>query len=55
MPLTFEGQLYSPRSLQGHLWKSSDRYKFLVYKVLGQGYYWPTMHRDATDLVQRCD
>ena len=27
----------------------------LVGKVLRQGYYWPTMLRDATDLVRRCN
>ena len=26
----------------------------LVGKVLRQGYYWPTILRDATDLVKRC-
>ena len=26
----------------------------LVGKVLRQGYYWPTILRDATDLVRRC-
>ena len=26
----------------------------LVGKVLRQGYYWPTMLRDATELVRKC-
>ena len=26
----------------------------LARKVLRQGYYWPTMLRDATDLVKKC-
>ena len=27
----------------------------LAHKALRQGYYWPTMQKDSTDLVQRCD
>ena len=30
------------------------RARALVGKVLRQGYYWPTILRDATDLVRRC-
>ena len=29
--------------------------KSLAYKILRQGYYWPTMHRDAQEFVRRCD
>ncbi|XP_065003984.1 uncharacterized protein LOC135636271 [Musa acuminata AAA Group] len=27
----------------------------LAYKILCQGYYWPTMSRDAISYIQRCD
>jgi hypothetical protein len=27
----------------------------LVHKVIRQGYYWPTMLQDATNLVTRCE
>ncbi|KAK3003569.1 hypothetical protein RJ639_018904 [Escallonia herrerae] len=27
----------------------------LAHKVLRQGYYWPTMHRDALDYTKKCD
>ncbi|GAV76793.1 rve domain-containing protein, partial [Cephalotus follicularis] len=27
----------------------------LSHKLLRQGYYWPTMHQDAIDLVRKCD
>ncbi|CAL2257641.1 unnamed protein product [Prunus armeniaca] len=27
----------------------------LAFKVVRQGYYWPTLHADATQIVQRCD
>ncbi|KAM2774143.1 hypothetical protein COP1_019059 [Malus domestica] len=27
----------------------------LAQKALNVGYYWPTMHQDATELVQKCD
>ena len=29
--------------------------RVLAYKALHQGYYWPTMKEDVTDLVWRCD
>ena len=31
------------------------RDKFLAYKVLRQGYYWPTMKKDAAELIRRCE
>ncbi|KAM1058293.1 hypothetical protein ACFX2A_032140 [Malus domestica] len=27
----------------------------LAQKALNAGYYWPTMHQDAKELVQKCD
>ncbi|GAV60630.1 rve domain-containing protein/RVT_3 domain-containing protein, partial [Cephalotus follicularis] len=27
----------------------------LSHKLVRQGYYWPTLHQDAVDLVRRCD
>ncbi|BFG26055.1 hypothetical protein CerSpe_123290 [Prunus speciosa] len=27
----------------------------LAFKTIRQGYYWPTLHADATTLVQKCD
>ncbi|CAL2246074.1 unnamed protein product [Prunus armeniaca] len=27
----------------------------LAFKAVRQGYYWPTLHADATQIVQRCD
>ncbi|CAL9121302.1 unnamed protein product, partial [Musa textilis] len=27
----------------------------LAFKILRQGYYWPTLHRDARAFVRRCD
>ena len=27
----------------------------LAQKALRQGYYWPTMQKDSTELVQKCD
>ncbi|KAL6288531.1 hypothetical protein ACE6H2_006041 [Prunus campanulata] len=27
----------------------------LAFKTIRQGYYWPTLHTDATKLVQKCD
>ncbi|BFG25370.1 hypothetical protein CerSpe_116440 [Prunus speciosa] len=27
----------------------------LAFKTIRQGYYWPTLHTDATTLVQKCD
>ena len=29
--------------------------KSLAYKILRQGYYWPTMRQDAQEFVRRCD
>ena len=29
--------------------------KFLAYKVLRQGYYWPTMKKNTAELVRRCE
>ena len=29
--------------------------KWTAYKVLHQGYYWPTLFKDAAKYVQRCD
>ncbi|CAL8088949.1 unnamed protein product [Prunus armeniaca] len=27
----------------------------LAFKAIRQGYYWPTLHADATQIVQKCD
>ncbi|GAV91138.1 RVT_3 domain-containing protein, partial [Cephalotus follicularis] len=27
----------------------------LSYRILKQGYFWPTMHKDAIDFLRRCD
>ena len=29
--------------------------KSLAYKIIRQGYYWPTMQKNAVDFVRRCD
>ncbi|WP_374695624.1 integrase zinc binding domain-containing protein [Areca yellow leaf disease phytoplasma] len=31
------------------------RGRSLAYKIIRQGYYWPTMQKDAADFVRRCD
>ncbi|GJZ57587.1 reverse transcriptase domain-containing protein [Tanacetum coccineum] len=29
--------------------------RFVVAKIMRQGYYWPTMHQDTKEVVDRCD
>ena len=29
--------------------------RMVVAKAMRQGYYWPTMHRDARDEIRKCD
>nr|GFC60991.1 reverse transcriptase domain-containing protein [Tanacetum cinerariifolium] len=28
--------------------------RLVVAKAIGLGYYWPTMHKDACDMIQKC-
>ncbi|GKG25572.1 reverse transcriptase domain-containing protein, partial [Tanacetum coccineum] len=29
--------------------------RFVVAKIMRQGYYWPSMHRDTKEVVDKCD
>lgn len=37
------------------LWEVYDRARSLVLKTIRQGYYWPTLHSDALQLVKEYD
>ena len=45
---------YVLREVQGGVCGNHIGARALAGKVLRQGYYWPTMLRDATDLVRKC-
>ncbi|XP_073107347.1 uncharacterized protein [Elaeis guineensis] len=46
---------YALREIHEEIYGSHLGGKSLANKILRQGYYWPTMKKDATDLVQRCE
>ncbi|XP_068304178.1 uncharacterized protein [Pyrus communis] len=35
--------------------RNHSRGRSLAHRALNAGYYWPTMHQDAKELVQKCD
>ena len=45
---------YVLREVHEGVCRNHIRARALTRKVLRQGYYWPTILRDATDLVRRC-
>ena len=42
---------YALREVHEEIYENHLGDKFLAYKVLRQGYYWPTMKKDAAELV----
>ena len=45
---------YALREVHEGIYDNHIRARNLARKVLRQGYYWPTMLKDATELVRRC-
>ena len=46
---------YALREVHEEIYKNHLGGKSLAYKVLRQGYYWPTMKKDAAELIRRCE
>ena len=46
---------YVMREIHEGVCDSHSRKRSLAQKALRQGYYWPTMHKDLTDFVWRCN
>ncbi|GAV72741.1 RVT_3 domain-containing protein [Cephalotus follicularis] len=46
---------YSLREVHEGICGNHTGGRTLSHKLLKQGYYWPTMHQDAIDLVRKCD
>ncbi|KAM1216367.1 hypothetical protein ACFX2J_012661 [Malus domestica] len=42
-------------SIHEDVYGNHSRGRSLAQKALNAGYYWPTMHQDAKELVQKCD
>ena len=45
---------YALREVHEGIYENHIRARALAGKVLRQGYYWPTILRDITDLVRKC-
>ncbi|GAV67002.1 RVT_3 domain-containing protein, partial [Cephalotus follicularis] len=46
---------YALREVHKGVCDNHTRGRTLSHKLLRQGYFWPTLHQDAVDLVRRCD
>lgn len=46
---------YTMREVHEGICRSHLGGRALAYKILRQGYYWPTLQKDASDFVRRCD
>ena len=46
---------YVMRKIHKGFCGNHSRKRSLMQKALRQGYYWPTIQKDSTDLVWRCD
>lgn len=52
--MSIGGKTHPIRSLRRAMCKSLGG-KALSFKILWQGYYLPTMYRDAMDFIRKCD
>ena len=46
---------YILRKIHEGIYENHLGARTLARKALRQGYYWPTMREDATDLIRKCD
>lgn len=46
---------YMMREVHEGIYKDHGRGRALAHKIIKKSYFWPTMHEDARELVQRCD
>ena len=53
--LTLEEATYVLREIHEGVYGNHSGPRSLVGKTVWAGYFWPTMHRDAIELVKKCD
>ena len=46
---------YELREVHEEICEKDLEGKSMAYKVLQQEYYWPTMKKDAAELIRRCE
>ena len=46
---------YAPREIHKRIYDQHFRGRSLDHKAFRQGFYWPTIKKDTTDFVQKCD